>query len=276
MSRHAKTAGAVLSVSILAACGGGSGAPTLPPAVPNALSTASGGGAPEVTRAKVSRHTDGGIVLEMTEGPMDGMTLLCDDQGLRECSVVGGATGTAPKGRLATHLSGDYAFLGNFEVKIEDGSTATTTNQIVFSALPEQTDVTPRLPEGVVDYTGRFEGGFGLVNVDDGQLSGDATLLANFNSGRISGELFGQTQDGLAVAGNFNNLEIDPATQGFRSTDGSTMQFQQQQAWGDINGGFYGPNAEEAAGVFNIGNSAGGMSGMFLACEGAQGTCIRP
>lgn len=276
MSRHPKTAYAVLSVGILAACGGGGGAPSSPPPVPNALSATSAGGAPEVTRANVSRHTDGRIVLEMTDGPMEGMTLLCDDQGLRECSVVGGATGTMPKGRVTTHLSGDYAYLGNFEVMIEEGGTRTTSNQIVFSALPERADVTPRLPEGIVDYTGRFEGGFGLVNVANGQLSGEATFLANFDSGRISGELSGQTQNGVAVAGNFNNLEIDPTTQGFRSTDDTTMQFQQQQAWGDINGGFYGPNAEEAAGVFNIGNSAGGMSGMFLACEGASDTCIKP
>lgn len=275
MSIHMKTACAVVGAAFLSACGGGGGGGAIiTPAAPNAISAVAGAN-PVEARADVSRHNDGRIVLEMTEGPMAGMTLLCQDQSLGACSVVGGAPGTDSSGRLVTRLAGDYAFLGNFEVQIREGSTSRSTNQIVYSALPEQSHVTTSLPTGVIDYTGQFEGGFGLVTGESGQLSGTATMLANFDTGRISGDMTGRSQAGTLVSGNFNNLVIDPATQSFASTDATSIRFQQQEAWGDINGSFYGPNADEAAGVFNFGNGAGGMNGMFLTCEGAADSCIR-
>lgn len=274
MNNRAQTVIAVFSAGILAACGGGGGGGSVvAPAAPNAIS-ATLGTDPVATRANVSRHSDGRIMLEMTEGTMRGMTLLCQDQTLGTCKVVGGATGTDPTGRLISRMSGAYAYVGNFEVLIKDGASSKPSNQIVFANLPEQSNITTSLPNNVLDYTGEFVGGFGLVNGDSGQLTGTTTLLANFDTGRISGDVSGRTQMGNAVSGSFNNLVIDPVTKSFAATDATTIRFQQQQAWGDINGSFYGPNAEEAAGVFNFGNGAGGMNGMFLACKGPNPNCI--
>lgn len=276
MSSFQKSAFAGISVLALSACGGGGGGGTAAPVLaPNAISSETGQ-TPVASRADVSRHRDGRIVLSMTDGPMQGMTILCADQTLGACTVVGGAPGTDPTGQLLTRMSGDYAFVGNFEVQRRDGATSQTTNQMVYAALPEQSTATAALPNGVVDYSGQFQGGFGLANGESGRIDGDTTLLANFDTGRISGNMQAYTQAGTAISANFNNLTLDATTRQFTATDDTTIRLQNQQAWGDINGGFFGPNAEEAAGVFNFGNGAGGISGLFLTCASGHSACTAP
>lgn len=272
-SFHAPALAGLALVSLAACGGGGGGGAVIVP--PNAVSIENAQPA-QTARADISRHRDGRIMLDITDGPMQGMTVLCQDQTMGSCTVVGGAPGTDPEGRLTARMAGDYAFLGNFEVQRRDGATATRTNQIVYAALPEQRDVTPNLPDRVVDYTGQFQGGYGLSNDDSGQITGTTRLLANFGTGRMSGEMAATTAAGTALSASFNNLEIDATTRTFVSNNDTTIRFQNQQAWGDMTGGFYGPNADEAAGVFNFGNGAGGMSGMFLACDGATADCVSP
>lgn len=272
MSSHAKTAGAVLSVAVLSACGGGGGgvAQVDPP---NSFSLGTSGTITQ-SRADISRGSDGRIVLNMTQGAMEGMTVLCEDQTMGRCQVVGGPAGTSGDGTLVQRLAGNYAFVGNFAVlQLVDG-TLTSNNQLVHAALPETASITPDLPSGQAGYTGAFEAGFGLESGESGLMSGSAQMIADFNTGRLSGAFSGMTEGGTEVNASFNNITINAANGEFTSTDETLILFQGAAAGGEIFGGFYGPNANEAGGIFNFGNEAGGMSGIFLTCHGDTATCL--
>lgn len=275
MSIQFKTAAAVVGAAFLAACGGGGngGGNTIQVAPPNSFTLGTSGTVSEA-RADLSRADDGRIVLTMTEGPMEGTTVLCVDQTLGRCQVVGGPTGTSGEGTLVQRLAGNYAFVGNFAVlQLQDG-TLMSNNQLVQGSIPETQDVALNLPTGQATYTGGFEAGFGLTDGESGLMSGTATLVADFNTGRISGEMSGATDAGTRISASFNSLTIDATNGEFTSTDDTLILFQGSEAGGDIHGAFYGPEANEAAGIFNLGNDEGGMSGMFLTCQGETAGCL--
>lgn len=274
MSIQAKTAIAVVGTAILSACGGGGGGgSSAPTQAPNGFTLGTNGTVTEA-RADLSRGDDGRIVLTMTEGPMEGTTVMCVDETMGRCQVVGGPTGTSGEGTLVQRLSGNYAFVGNFAImQLVDGDLVPNP-QLVQASLPETQDVTTTLPDGQVNYTGEFESGFGLENGENGLMSGNATLVADFNSGRISGAFDGSTDAGTDVSASFNNVTIDAANGQFTSTDDTLILFQGSEAGGDIYGAFYGPNADEAAGIFSFGNDLGGMSGVFLTCQGDNAGCL--
>lgn len=272
MSRHAKTAGAVLSVGILAACGGGGGGSAqIDP--PNSFTLGTSGNV-SASRADVSRNSDGRIVLNMTEGAMSGMTVLCEDQTMGRCQVVGGPAGTSADGTLVQRLAGSYAFVGNFAVLQMVDGVLVSNNQLVHAALPETSSITPTLPAAQASYTGAFQAGYGLENGESGLMSGSASLIADFNTGQLSGAMDGATEDGTGITASFNNITINATNGEFTSTDDTLILFQGAEAGGDIHGAFYGPNANEAAGIFNFGNDAGGMSGLFLTCHGDTADCL--
>lgn len=275
MSIQIKTAAAVVSAAILSACGGGGdgggSASSIQP--PNGFTLGTNGTVTEA-RADLSRGDDGRIVLHMTEGPMEGTTVMCEDETMGRCQVVGGPAGTSGDGTLIQRLSGNYAFVGNFAIlQLVDGNLV-SNNQLVQGSLPETDDITTTLPDGQVNYTGQFQSGFGLENGEAGLMSGTATLVADFNSGRISGAFDGSTDAGTGVSASFNNVTIDAANGQFTSTDDTLILFQGAEAGGNIHGAFYGPNANEAAGIFSLGNDLGGMSGIFLTCRGESAGCI--
>lgn len=271
MSFYAKFAITVASAGLLSACGGGGGG-TAPVDPPNAFTNFNG----TITeaRADLSRASDGRIVLEMTEGPMEGTTVLCEDQTMGDCQVVGGPAGTSGDGTLLQRLSGNYAFVGNFAIMQMVNGSLENNHQLVHGSLPETSGVSVDLPENQTTYTGEFEAGFGLENGEEGLMSGGASLIADFNSGRISGNFAGNTEAGTGVSASFNNLTINAENGQFTSTEDTLILFQGAEAGGDIHGAFYGPNANEAAGIFQFGNTAGGMSGIFLTCQGDSAGCL--
>lgn len=271
MSIYAKAASAALSLGILAACGGGSGSGQISP--PNSFTLGTSGKITE-SRADISRSSDGRIVLTMTEGDMEGMTVLCEDRTMGSCQVVGGPAGTSAQGTLLQRMAGSYAFVGNFAVMQLVGGTLASNNQLAHGALPETSSITPTLPEGQASYTGAFEAGFGLDNGESGLMSGDAQLIADFNTGQLSGAFSGATENGTGVNASFNNITINATNGEFTSTDDTLILFQGAEAGGAVHGAFYGPNADEAAGIFNFGNTSGGMSGVFLTCHGDAATCL--
>ncbi|WP_296639529.1 transferrin-binding protein-like solute binding protein [Roseinatronobacter sp.] len=273
MSSHAKAAGAVLSLGILAACGGGGGGGSAQIAPPNSFTLGTAGKVTE-SRADISRSSDGRIVLNMTEGDMAGMTVLCEDQTMGRCQVVGGPAGTSAEGTLLQRMAGSYAFVGNFAVLQLVNGTLVSNNQLAHGALPETASITPTLPAGQASYTGAFEAGFGLESGESGLMAGNAQLIANFNTGQLSGAFSGATESGTGINASFNNITISATNGEFTSNDDTLILFQGAEAGGDIHGAFYGPNADEAAGIFNFGNAAGGMSGVFLTCHGNTATCL--
>lgn len=263
-----------VSLLALAACGGGSSAPQQVPFNSSTVTTSS-----EVVpaRADVSRAEDGRILLRMTAGPMDRTTILCEDARLGACQVVGGPAGTAGTGTLLERYHGQFAFAGNFSVmQLVDGNLE-PTSQLVHAAGIDSAQGHVRLPQGVVSHTGRFSAGAGLTDgPDGGMVTGDIELLVDFNMGVLGGSISGGFESGEPVEASFNNVTINASNGQFAATDDTLFMFQSQVAGGDIRGAFYGPNAQETAGVFNIGNERGGMSGIFLTCQGAAANCIRP
>jgi len=275
MSIHNKAALAVSAVALLSACGGGGGGDAIatPTEAPNSFTLGTSGTISQA-RADLSRADDGRVVLTMTEGPMEGTTVLCMDETMGRCQVVGGPTGTSGEGTLVQRLAGNYAFVGNFAILQLEGGVLISNNQLVQGSLPETADVELALPTGQATYTGAFEAGYGLEDGETGLMSGTTELVADFNTGRISGEFSGATESGTGIFASFYSLTINAANGQFTSTDDTLILFQGLEAGGDIYGAFYGPEANEAAGIFNLGNDAGGMSGVFLTCLGDSAGCL--
>ncbi len=267
----------LLAVSILAlaACGGGSGGGSTGPVERGSLSIGTDG-LVDQSRASVSRADDGRILLRITEGPMQNTTVLCEDQTLGACSVVGGPTGTSGQGTLLQRLEGDYAFVGNFSILQLIGGTSQTISQFAHSERPGTPPARVRLPrEGVANYAGRFSGSAGVSGRSAEMVEGDMSLLVDFNQAVLSGRMNADLSDGQPVSAAFNNVTVNASNGEFEATRDTLFLFQEQPARGEMSGAFYGPGAQEAAGVFNLGNPQGNMSGIFLACQGSEASCIR-
>lgn len=262
----------------LGGCLGGGGSSGGAPQVqaPNAISQSSGNTV-STARADVSRASDGRILLRMTEGPMSGMSMTCTDATLGRCIVVGGPDGTSSEGTLLARYNGDYAFVGNFNVLqvTEDGIIG--QSQLVHAARPGSETGNVQLPQGNVDYTGAFSAGAGLQDGPSGMVEGTVQMVADFNQAVLSIQMDGSFESGEHLSASFANITIDTASGSFTATDDSVILFQGAVVDGGIlDGAFYGPNAEEAAGVFSVGNDLGGMSGIFLACQGMRADCVQP
>lgn len=282
----APLAGALL---VLAACGGGSsggggGGGSSAPEPARSLSQlhpadpANDSGTTEVqpSVARIYANGPGQIRMEMVEGPMEGMVVLCEDRTGASCQVNAARGGATGSGSLVARQKGNFAYVGMFAVDHLNNGVEYSNTHVVHDAEPGMGETRVTLPSGVARYDGQFVAGAG-VGADSGMAHGSATILANFDSGAISGEMSGSLNDGAgpSVQVVFNGLELDRRARTFASTGESRIRFQDMRATGEIEGGFYGPNAQEAAGVFSFGNSAGGMTGMFLSCKDGV-ACIRP
>ena len=277
----APLAGAIL---VLAACGGGSGGGSSAPDPARSLSQlhpadpANDSGTTEVQAsvARVYANAPGQIRMEMVEGPMAGMVVLCEDRSGASCQVNAARGGATGSGALVARRKGNFSYVGMFSVDHLNNGVEYSNTHVVHDAEPTMGETRVTLPSGVVRYDGQFVAGAG-VGDRNGMATGTATILANFDSGAISGELAGALNDaeGAPVHAVFNGLELDSRARTFASTPESRIRFQDMRAQGQIEGGFYGPSAQEAAGVFSFGNGAGGMTGVFLSCKDGV-ACIRP
>ena len=283
----APLAGAFL---ILAACGGGGssgggggGSSSSPPDPAQSLSQlhpadpANDSGTTEVQASVARVYADGPgrIRMEMVEGPMEGMIVLCEDRSGASCQVNAARGGATGSGSLVARQKGNFAYVGLFSVDHLNNGVEYANTHAVHDAEPTMGDTDVTLPSGVARYDGEFVAGAG-VGESSGMARGTATILANFDTGAISGDMAGALDhgEGPAVRVVFNGLELDRRARTFASTSDTRIRFQDMRATGDIEGGFYGPNAQEAAGAFSFGNSAGGMTGVFLGCKDGI-ACIR-
>jgi hypothetical protein len=270
------------SAVFLAACGGGSdgaspigNAGGLTQLDGNDPVVASGGATVQDARADVSRAADGRIMLDMLSGPMTGSTLLCVDQTMGACLVVGGPATTSGEGTLTHRLAGNFAFAGQFSVLHVSNGVQYRNEHVIHAPLPEANSYNIDLPNGTAVYSGSFAAGAGVVvggASQGGLANGSAQLIADFNTSILSGSLSGSLNNpaNSAVSASFNGLVIDASNGSFAANANTLILFQGQQAWGDVDGAFYGPDAEEVAGSFSFGNPAGGMTGMFLACQASS------
>lgn len=265
---------------LLTACGGGGGGDNIDRNRVQVMSqfdgadpNANGEDTPDAV-ARLYSAPDGQVRLEMTEGPMAGMVILCEDSAGLSCHVNAGGVGATGTGSLQHRLSGRFAYVGTFAVQHHNNGTTYNNTHHVHGANPSADTHRVRLPDGSRQFDGQFVAGAGFGDTG-GIATGDVMIFANFDTAVVSGTMDGALNDGAGpeISVVFNDLALDRATAGFATTDASRITFADARAWGEIDGAFYGPQAEEAAGSFSFGNDAGGMSGIFLACQRGT-TCI--
>jgi hypothetical protein len=272
MGSHFTTPLLAVGIFAIAGCGGGGGGGGGTPFVSrNSTTIDSQTFAASAARANLFRRSsDGAMLLQITEGPMAGVSVSCRDDQLQNCTVLGGRDNTGTGG-LTQHLQGQYAFVGNFRIDQRIYGTDASAAQLVHAAALDSPAATPNLPRSDIpaSYQGQFRGSAGLTDGPNGLVAGDAVLDVDFNAGILAARFDGGFEGGASLSAAFNNVSIDPQTGQFTATPDTVMTFQGANAGGNFDGAFYGPTGQEAAGIFNLGNASGGMSGIFLACEGA-------
>ena len=226
--------------------------------------------------ARLYSEPGGQIRLDMVEGPMEGMVIFCDDRSGAQCHVNAAGVGATGTGSLSARRKGDFAYVGQFVVNHDMSGVSYTNTHSVHAHAPDRAHLDVHLPDGALRYNGQFAAGAGVGSAE-GMVSGTATLFANFDTATVSGEMEGAFDEveGPGVQVVFTGLRIDRDTAYFATDSASRISFQGERAWGYIDGAFYGPEAQEAAGAFSFGNDAGGMSGVFLACRRGL-DCIQP
>jgi hypothetical protein len=181
---------------------------------------------------------------------------------------------------LVNELVGEHSYAGAFAV---NGVGADKRNGFVAIHAGHD-DKPPILPTESVKYTGSFQGGASLNDKGltfAGRAFGIATLDADFASGTIDGTFTGALTDDVSkvstpLTAGFEGAAINAAGQ-FFNTSLTTFTYSGQSASGELDGAFYGPNANEAAGAFGFGNSKGGITGVMVGChENSPANCLRP
>lgn len=242
----------------------------------NALSQVHGAGAASEVTPETAEIWVGpsGVVLHMTSGAMQGMQLHCSDTTLMSCQVNDGPIGSI-SGELISQLRGIYSYAGHFKVlHVSSDGSMYSSEHVAHTALD---DTTVSLPQGTVTYDGRFAAGVSLSNGTNGIATGNVSLIANFNTAVLSGQMAGAVSHGGAstpVSASFNHVGIHTASGTFAAGPDTVFVFQGTLASGDMSGGFHGPSANEATGVFQIGNEQGGMTGIMLGCSNGV-NCIQ-
>lgn len=222
-----------------------------------------------------------GARVDFHNGPMVGVSVQCDRAGggatVHECAAT-----NAQSAYLVNELSGVHSYTGAFAVN-GYGVAQDQNGFVAIHSGPGASDPV-RLPGAAVTYTGQFQSGASLISGGNrfaGRATGSVVLDADFAAGQLSGQFNGTLRDdatGLTTGLNagFQNAAVDPNARFFNTAD-TTFSYGGKQAWGELDGAFYGPNAEEAAGTFGFGNALGGMSGVMIGCSEYTGTnCIAP
>lgn len=224
-----------------------------------------------------------GASVDFHNGDLTGVSVTCNRAGggttVPECDAV-----NAESAYLVNELSGRYAYAGGFAINGHGPEGDQNSFVTIHSGPGMNPDEETILPGESVGYRGRFQAGAGLTDNGtryEGRATGSVDLTADFTSGTLSADFAGALRDDTSdarvelVAG-FDGAVIGPDGR-FYNTDGTVFSFNGTEAWGELDGGFYGPNAEEVAGTFGFGNDSGGMTGIMLACSDyTQGNCVAP
>jgi len=261
---------------LVAGCGGGSGGAPVA-SVSRALTATFSQGLGDDTQDStvgISQQPTGEVVFNFNEGPLKDMIVICQDHSAGVCTVVGGPAGTAATGQLEARMSGQHAYAATLQLQHDRDGTLQNSFHRLYHAAPGTSTLPPVLPQGWSTFVGKFAGGAG-VDGTNGIAEGDITLTVNFDSARLSGVMSGSINPETPVSATFNNVTIAPGSGQFTSDDTSTFTFNAERASGSVNGGFFGPTAQEAAGIFELGTQSGnGMSGIFVGCTDTTTPCV--
>lgn len=235
----------------------------------------------EATMTYNSRGRVSGARVDLHNGPMTGVGVRCSRAGggatVPECTAI-----NAQQAFLVNELSGAHSYAGAFAVN--GYGTGNAQNGFVAIHSGPGASETIQMPGNSVTYSGRFQAGGSVVEAGrtfSGRASGSAEMTANFASGAMDGTFRGQVVDdttklSAGLEAGFSNAVIDPNTR-FYNNSATTFNYSGAKAWGELDGAFYGPNAEEAAGTFGFGNSKGGMTGIVIGCsQYNQMNCLHP
>ncbi|MCC5991008.1 MAG: hypothetical protein JJT99_00645 [Rhodobacteraceae bacterium] len=265
--------GAALVVS--ACSGGGSGGAGAVVSSASGVLSQNVGQQQAASQVLASRHASGKVQFLFEDGPLADMVVLCDDHSGASCSVVGGPEGTQQAAKLEGRMAGDHAYAGSLRLGHQKNGAIEYSYHRLYQATPDGSDRAPGLPGGVHQYQGDFMAG-AIVDGEGGIAEGGITLLVNFDAGLLSGSMAGKMRDSTTqLWGDFNKVTIDAQTGEFAAGPGSTFTFRDAVAGGALEGGFYGPDANEAAGAFEFGvDQNNGISGVFLACGADKPNCV--
>lgn len=221
-----------------------------------------------------------GASIQFHNGPMTGVGVTCTRAGggpVVECRAE-----NATEAFLLNELSGSHAYAGAFAVN-GYGPEQNQDGFVAIHASPTGAQYV-RLPGESVSYTGAFQAGGGLVHDGqrfNGRVNGTSLIEADFASGTLGMAFNGQLIDdrtGLAapMTAGVENAAIALDGRFFNTMD-TSFSYGGQAAFGELDGAFYGPNAEEAAATFGFGNDLGGMTGIALGCSSYSATnCVAP
>lgn len=237
----------------------------------------------EATMAYNTGGRGAGAHVEFHNGPMTGVSIRCTRAGggatVPECETT-----NAKRAWLVNEMSGRYSYVAGFAVE-GYGPDGTQNGFVTLHSGPgTQPGESVHLPGESVRYSGRFQAGAGIQKggqTYEGRASGSVDMVADFTAGHLSATFDGIITDSSSgretqLDAGFTNATIGPDGR-FYNSDGTTFNFGGQQAWGELDGAFYGPNAEEAAGTFGFGNELGGMTGVMLGCSEYNATnCVAP
>ncbi len=224
-----------------------------------------------------------GARVDFHNGPMTGVGIRCTRAGggatVPECEAI-----NARKVWLVNEMSGKYAYVAGFAIEGYGPNTDQNSFVTIHSGPGLQSGEAVQLPGASVQYSGRFQAGAALTTggqTYEGSAIGSVNMVADFNSGQLSAVFQGLITDGTSglatdLSAGFEDASIGPDGRFFNS-DGTLFSYAGQQAWGELDGAFYGPNAEEAGATFGFGNTLGGMTGVAIGCsEYNAATCIAP
>ena len=122
-----------------------------------------------------------------------------------------------------------------------------------------------KYPSGSATYNGRIQGSYANGSVREGNSIGGAiTLNANFDTNKMSGQIDATRNENPWATATFNELEIRRSSQDSGSAFVGSMNVTGGSA-GSISGTFYGPEAQEVGGNFDIEKDGGRASGIYKA-----------
>lgn len=290
------------TAALLSACSGGTLAPTSdrsatwgsePNTLPQSGQGNSGGvlsgsdgpaaGVEATMRYNGETRRVSGARVDFHNGDLTGVSVNCSRAGggavVPECDVV-----NADSAWLVNELSGRYAYAGSFAINGHGPEGDQDSFVTIHSGPGMNPDESVTLPGESVDYKGRFQAGGSVIRDGvqyEGTGDGRIEMTADFTSGALSSDFIGFISDAdgseyATIRAGFADAVIGPDGR-FYNSDGTVFSYDGTQAWGELDGAFYGPSAEEAAGTFGFGNASGGMTGIMLGCtEYNQGNCVAP
>lgn len=227
------------------------------PLLQTAIGYSSGGAGP------VDWVNDGGASLTLSSSSPSADALLATSSSTHALTTI---SGSAVSGQVlygASDTGNDYSVSASlldhtaFGIWAIDTKGSSSGTAAAFATGYET--FAPAMPvTGTASYTGTATG----LAVDANgtyRISGDASLSVNFGSGAVGGNLSNMTVTAGGVPAAWNSVGFDGTLAG-SSFSGSTTTHATSTgpagiaagATGSIEGQFYGPSAEEAAGVWTL------------------------